>query len=104
MTGYSLRAVLAHLVIAITMPCGLAAQGPAPAVNQSGKDAPWVPTSPELVQKMFDLAKVTPRDFVMDLGSGDGRNVIAAARRGAHALGVEYDPELVKVSRRLAKE
>jgi precorrin-6B methylase 2 len=73
-------------------------------VNQSGKDAPWVPTSPELVQKMLDLAEVTPRDFVMDLGSGDGRNVIAAARRGADALGVEYDPELVELSRRLAKE
>jgi precorrin-6B methylase 2 len=104
MTGYSLRAVLAHLVIAITMPCGLAAQGNAPAVNQSGKDAPWVPTSPELVQKMLDLAEVTPRDFVIDLGSGDGRNVIAAAKRGARALGVEYDPDLVGLSRRLAKE
>jgi SAM-dependent methyltransferase len=53
---------------------------------------------------MLDLAEVTPRDFVIDLGSGDGRNVIAAARRGAHALGVEYDPALVDLSRRLAKE
>jgi precorrin-6B methylase 2 len=88
----------------LVVPCALPAQTNLPTVNQSGKDAPWVPTSPELVEKMLDLAEVTPRDFVMDLGSGDGRNVIAAARRGAHALGVEYDPDLVELSRRLAKE
>jgi precorrin-6B methylase 2 len=81
------------------------AQSPgAPTVNQSGKDAPWVPTREEVVEKMLDLAKVTPRDFVMDLGSGDGRTVIAAARRGARALGVEYNPELVELSRRRAKD
>jgi precorrin-6B methylase 2 len=96
---------LALLTLAITLaaPCALPAQTNVPAVNQSGKDAPWVPTSPELVEQMLDLANVTPRDFVMDLGSGDGRNVIAAARRGARALGVEYDPDLVELSRRLAK-
>jgi precorrin-6B methylase 2 len=103
-TGYRLGFVLAHLVITLVVPRASPAQGPAPIVNQSGKDAPWVPTSPELVQKMLDLAHVTPRDFVMDLGSGDGRNVIAAAKRGARALGVEYDPKLVDLSRRLAKE
>ena len=53
---------------------------------------------------MLDMAEVTSQDFVMDLGSGDGRNVIAAARRGARALGVEYNPDLVELSRRLAKE
>ena len=103
-TGYRLGFVLAHLVITLVVPRASPAQGSAPIVNQSGKDAPWVPTSPELVQKMLDLAQVTPRDFVMDLGSGDGRNVIAAAKRGARALGVEYDPKLVELSRRLAKE
>jgi SAM-dependent methyltransferase len=51
---------------------------------------------------MLDLAKVTASDFVMDLGSGDGRNVIAAARRGAQALGVEYNPNMVELSRRNA--
>jgi precorrin-6B methylase 2 len=90
--------------MAVAVPCVVAAQGNAPSVNQPGKDVPWVPTSPEVVQKMLDLAEVTPRDFVIDLGSGDGRNVIAAAKRGARALGVEYDPELVRLSRRLAKD
>ena len=53
---------------------------------------------------MLDLAKVTPQDFVMDLGSGDGRNVIAAAKRGARAMGVEYNPDLVELSRQKASD
>ena len=64
----------------------------------------WVPTPPEVVDKMLDMADVTPKDFVMDLGSGDGRNVIAAARRGARALGVEYNPDLVELSRKRASD
>jgi hypothetical protein len=75
-----------------------------PTVGQAGKDVVWVPTSPALVEKMLDLAKVTPNDLVMDLGSGDGRNIIAAAKRGARAIGVEYNPDMVELSRRLAKE
>ena len=75
-----------------------------PTAGQPGKDVVWVPTPRELVEKMLDMAEVTPQDFVMDLGSGDGRNVIAAARRGARALGVEYNPDLVELSRSLAKE
>jgi len=62
-----------------------------------------VPTSPELVEKMLDMAEVSPSDFVIDLGSGDGRNVIAAAKRGARALGVEYNPDLVELSRQRAE-
>jgi SAM-dependent methyltransferase len=50
------------------------------------------------------MAAVTPNDVVMDLGSGDGRNIIAAAKRGARAIGVEYNPEMVKLSERLARE
>ena len=73
-----------------------------PVSGQAGKDVVWVPTPSVLVEKMLDLAKVTPSDFVMDLGSGDGRNIIAAAKRGARALGVEYNPEMVKLSRQLA--
>ena len=73
-----------------------------PYVGQPGKDVVWVPTPPTLVEKMLDMAQVTPRDFVIDLGSGDGRNVIAAAKRGARALGVEYEPTLVQLSRRRA--
>jgi precorrin-6B methylase 2 len=74
-----------------------------PTVGQPGKDVVWVPTPPELVEKMLDMAQVTPQDFVMDLGSGDGRNVIGAAKRGARALGVEYNPEMVALSRRNAQ-
>jgi SAM-dependent methyltransferase len=73
-----------------------------PTEGQAGKDVVWVPTPQTLVQKMLDLARVTPRDYVIDLGSGDGRNVIAAAKRGARALGVEYNPDLVEYSQRLA--
>jgi SAM-dependent methyltransferase len=73
-----------------------------PFVGQPGKDVIWVPTPPTLVEKMLDMAKVTPQDYVMDLGSGDGRNIIAAAKRGARALGVEYDPNLVQLARRRA--
>jgi SAM-dependent methyltransferase len=75
-----------------------------PVVGQAGKDVVWVPTPPELVEKMLDLAKVTADDFVVDLGSGDGRNVIAAARRGARALGVEFNSDMVALSKRLAAE
>jgi SAM-dependent methyltransferase len=73
-----------------------------PTVGQEGKDVVWVPTPPELVEKMLDMARVTPQDFVIDLGSGDGRNVIAAAKRGARGRGVEYNPEMVELSRRIA--
>ena len=73
-----------------------------PVVGQEGKDVVWVPTPPVLVEKMLDMARVTPQDYVMDLGSGDGRNVIAAARRGARALGVEYNPDMVALSKRNA--
>src|SRR5687767_7399323 len=80
------------------------AAGTEPYVGQPGKDVVWVPTPPDLVEKMLDMAAVTARDYVMDLGSGDGRNIIAAAKRGARGLGVEYDPNLVQVSRRNAAE
>ena len=70
-----------------------------PQVGQAGKDVVWVPTPQELVDKMLDMAKVTPADFVIDLGSGDGRTVITAAKRGAHALGIEYNPEMVELSK-----
>src|SRR5918999_1088027 len=71
-----------------------------PTPGQAGKDVVWVPTPFELVEKMLDIAKVTPQDVVIDLGSGDGRNVIAAAKRGASALGVEYNNDMVELSKR----
>jgi SAM-dependent methyltransferase len=70
-----------------------------PRVGQEGKDVIWVPTPQELVDKMLDMAKVTPNDYVIDLGSGDGRTVITAAKRGARALGIEYNPDMVELSK-----
>jgi precorrin-6B methylase 2 len=75
-----------------------------PQVGQEGKDVVWVPTPDILVQRMLDLAKLTPQDFVVDLGSGDGRMIIAAAKRGARALGVEYNPKMVELSKRSAAD
>jgi SAM-dependent methyltransferase len=92
------------LLLLSTLLSAAAQQGFQPAVGQPGKDAVWVPTSPELVEKMLDLAKVTADDFVIDLGSGDGRMVIAAARRGARAMGVEFNPEMVKLSQQRGRE
>jgi len=73
-----------------------------PIAGQSGKDVVWIPSPDSTVEKMLDIAHVTADDYVIDLGSGDGRNVIAAAKRGAHALGVEYNPDLVALSKRAA--
>ncbi len=70
-----------------------------PELGQPGKDVVWVPSPNETVAMMLDLARVTPDDYVIDLGSGDGRTVVAAAQRGARALGVEYNPDLVALSR-----
>jgi SAM-dependent methyltransferase len=75
-----------------------------PEVGQEGKDVVWVPTPEPLVEKMLELAQVTAQDYVIDLGSGDGRTVIAAAKRGARALGIEYNPEMVKLSERNARQ
>lgn len=75
-----------------------------PVSGQAGKDVVWVPTSMALVDLMMKVAKVTKDDFVMDLGSGDGRNIIAAAKLGANGLGVEFNPDMVALSRRLAEE
>jgi hypothetical protein len=93
----------------VSLAIGLAAQGtqtPAkpyePQVGQAGKDVVWVPTNQALVDKMLDLAKVTPQDVVMDLGSGDGRTVITAAKRGATGIGVEFNPDMVELSKKNA--
>src|SRR5438046_5331343 len=93
------RALL--LTIALAAPCW-AAEPFEPYEGQPGKDVVWVPTPRALVDKMLDLAGVTARDFVVDLGSGDGRLVIAAAKRGARALGIEYDADMVALSERNA--
>ena len=74
-----------------------------PSVGQEGKDVIWVPTPNELIAKMLDMAKLTAKDIHFDLGSGDGRTVIAAAKRGATATGVEFNPDMVALSNRSAK-
>jgi len=75
-----------------------------PRPGQPGKDVIWLPTRQAVVDKMLEIAKVTPDDFVIDLGSGDGRTVISAAQLGAEALGIEYNPKLVEYARRRAAE
>jgi SAM-dependent methyltransferase len=100
--GVSLSQFWGRLLLAICL--GMAA-GRADAqvvVGQDGKDVVYLPTPAELVDKMLDMAAVTPQDSVIDLGSGDGRIVIAAAKRGAQAMGVEYDSPLVELSRQTA--
>ncbi len=83
-----------------------AAQAPTesykPVAGQPGKDVVWIPTPDITLEQMLDMAQVTPSDYVIDLGSGDGRMVIAAAKRGARAHGVEFNPDLVALSQRAA--
>jgi SAM-dependent methyltransferase len=74
-----------------------------PRPYQEGKDVVWLPTPQELVDRMLDMAQVTANDFVIDLGSGDGRTAITAAKRGARAMGIEYNPEMVEYSSRAAR-
>jgi len=96
-------AAFALLIAAAPAPSAAQSATFKPEVGQPGKDVVWVPTPEGLVEKMLDMAKVGPDDFVIDLGSGDGRNVIGAAKRGARALGVEYNPDMVELSRRNAE-
>lgn len=79
-------------------------QGYEPHVGQEGKDVVWVPTSQALVDRMLDLGKVTASDYLIDLGSGDGRTVITAVKRGARALGIEYNPDMVELAKRNAQK
>src|SRR3990172_3362469 len=78
--------------------------GADPQAGQRGKDVMWMATADALAERMLDLAGVTAKDYVIDLGSGDGVLVIAAAKRGARALGIENDQGLYELSRRLAAE
>ncbi|MBI4888211.1 MAG: methyltransferase domain-containing protein [Acidobacteria bacterium] len=102
MTVWIRGVALACCVLVVAAPAFAQQEAFVPQVGQAGKDVVWVPTPPELVERMLDLAKVTPQDIVIDLGSGDGRNVIAAARRGARAMGVEFNPKMVELSTRNA--
>ena len=75
-----------------------------PYVGLPGKDVIWLPAELVMVNKMMELAKAGPGDVVVDLGSGDGRTVIGAARHGARGIGVEFNPDLVEHSRRNAEK
>ncbi len=91
----------AALLAALLVASGAAAQPQKfePQVGQAGKDVIWVPTPDDVVDRMLTMAQVTPGDFVMDLGSGDGKIAIAAARKfGARSLGIEYNPDMVKLA------
>jgi len=95
------------LALSIVLATGVLPQAQAtdtykPQVGQAGKDVVWVPSPQALVDTMLDMAKVTPQDLVMDLGSGDGRTVITAAKRGVRAIGVEYNPDMVNLSKNAA--
>jgi len=91
-------AALAALALALALP--VAAQKDKdyePHVGQPGKDVIWVPTPDEVVNRMLRMAQVTPNDYVVDLGAGDGKIAIAAAKKfGARALGIEYNPEMAR--------
>ncbi len=100
---HALTVVLALVVASVLLAQPALGQNE-PTLGQAGKDVEWVPTPPELIETMLNMAEVTARDVVMDLGSGDGRTVIAAAERGARAIGIEYDGDLVELSRRRAVE
>ena len=75
-----------------------------PYSGQAGKDVVWVPTPQALVDRMLDMARLTTNDVHYDLGSGDGRTVITAAKRGGKAYGIEYNPEMVTLARRNAQK
>jgi len=102
------RHLIAALLLCACAGGALAQAQPLPApfepqVGQQGKDVIWVPTPQALVDKMLDMAKVTPKDYLIDLGSGDGRTVITAAKRGVRSLGIEYNPDMVELSKRNAQ-
>ena len=98
--------IIAALILSLAVAPTAAQQTTAPfepRVGQSGKDVVWVPTPQATVNRMLDLARLTSADYVIDLGSGDGVTVIAAAKRGARAHGIEYDARMVELSKRNAE-
>jgi hypothetical protein len=98
------RALLA-LAFVFSFATGACAQSNSeynPEPGEAGKDVVWVPTDSPLVEKMLDIAKVTPDDYLIDLGAGDGRTVIAAAKRGLTAHGIEYNPKMVDLAKKRA--
>ena len=104
------RELLARLVLPVAVAVlapSVSAQNKSfePQVGQQGKDVIWVPTPDEIVERMLRMAQTTANDYVIDLGSGDGRIAIAAAKKfGARSAGLEYNPDMVKLSQRNAEK
>ena len=96
--------ILSFTVLSLYSQDQTKSSGYVPHVGHAGKDVIWVPTPYELVNKMLEISGVTDKDYVIDLGSGDGRTVIAAAMLGARALGIEYNPDMIEVSKKKAEE
>ena len=108
MHRFARHAASVLLIAFSTLALAQAQRAPAPStyepeVGQAGKDVVWVPTPQAVVDRMLDMARLTPKDFLIDLGSGDGRTVITAAKRGAHALGIEFNPDMVELSKANAR-
>src|ERR1041384_5540181 len=101
--AYTFGAALS-ILLAVAIAQAQPAKDYQPEVGQAGKDVVWVPSPQTLVDKMLDMAKLTPQDYLVDLGSGDGRTVITAAKRGATAVGVEYNPDMVALSKQNAEK
>src|SRR5919106_3349263 len=100
-----LTSALTFTVSSLAQSAAPAKQEYTPSVGQEGKDVIWVPTPQALVERMLEMAGTKPTDYVIDLGSGDGRTVITAAKKfGARALGIEYNPEMVELARRSAEK
>jgi len=115
MTHFARRVIFSGVAAVMVAGAGLAAQTVAtqgaatqkpfePRSGQAGKDVVWVPTPQPVVDAMLNLAKLTKDDFLIDLGSGDGITVITAAKRGARAMGIEFNPDMVALSEQRAKE
>lgn len=98
--SFSRRRLLGGFVVSA---CLAAGAGPALAMVDTELDTPYVQTPDTVVTAMLDLARVGPDDYVIDLGAGDGRLLIEAARRGAQGFGVDIDPRLVELANRNAQ-
>jgi SAM-dependent methyltransferase len=84
-------------ILAFAFPASAQQKPYEPQVGQAGKDVIWVPTPDEVVDRMLRMAQVGPNDLVYDLGAGDGKIAIAAAKKfGARSVGIEYNPEMAK--------
>src|SRR6185295_11189232 len=95
----------AVLTVALLVPFAASAQKFEPQVGQAGKDVIWVPTPDEVVERMLTMAQTGPSDIHFDLGAGDGKIAIMAAKKfGARATGIEYNPDMVKHANSRAQE